>query len=65
MISREDLEKMARLIGNLRNTAEELVGVSHSFPALNRNTKRILASVKMLEINLPDRVSFFHDNRER
>jgi hypothetical protein len=64
MISREDLEKMARLIGDLRDTAEELDGVSHSFPALNRNTKRILASVRMLEINLPDSVSFVQTDKE-
>jgi hypothetical protein len=38
----------------LRKTAEELKQSTTDFPALARNTARILASIKMLELNLSD-----------
>ncbi len=38
-------------IRDLRTLADDLCASSEDFPALNRNLKRILASVKMLEIN--------------
>lgn len=38
----------------LRNTAAALAAVTEDFPALNRNLIRVLASVKMLELNLSD-----------
>jgi len=31
---------------------------SGSFPALNRNTKRALASLKMIELNISDLIEF-------
>ena len=40
----------------LKKTAEELNRMGEDFPALARNTARILASVKMLEINVSDLV---------
>ncbi|MGD2100003.1 MAG: hypothetical protein PVG35_20705 [Desulfobacterales bacterium] len=40
----------------LRKTAEELNRMGEDFPALARNTVRVLASVKMLEINVSDLV---------
>lgn len=43
-------------IALLRKTAEELQDASDEFPALKRNTGRILASIRMLEINLPREV---------
>ena len=63
MISREKLLEMQALIGNLRHTADELHQMSYQFPAVKRNAKRILASVKMLEINLPDVASIFSGTR--
>ena len=38
----------------MKKTAEELNGMAGEFPALTRNTARILASLKMLEINVSD-----------
>ena len=49
-----DLKGMDARIKTIRNSAEELQTLAAQFPALYRNTARILASVKMLEINLSD-----------
>ena len=49
-----DLKAMDARIKTIRNSAEELQTLAAQFPALYRNTARILASVKMLEINLSD-----------
>ena len=49
-----DLVEMQRKILSLRNTSEELKKSASDFPALARNTARILASIKMLELNLSD-----------
>lgn len=49
-----DLKAMDARIKTIRRSAEELQALAAEFPALNRNTARILASVKMLEINLSD-----------
>jgi hypothetical protein len=38
----------------LKRTAEELKQMAQGFPALERNAIRILASIKMLEINVSD-----------
>ena len=39
-------------------TTEELKQMATEFPALEKNTIRILASIKMLEINISDVVEF-------
>ena len=41
-------------IGALKKAAEELRQMSDHFPAVYRNTSRILASIKMLELNVSD-----------
>jgi len=51
-----DLNKIDAKIQLMKKTAEELNRIGESFPALARNTVRILASVKMLEINVSDLV---------
>ena len=38
----------------MKKAAEELELMADNFPALARNTARILASLKMLEINVSD-----------
>ncbi len=43
-----------RKIQLIKKTAEELKKLGKDFPAINRNTKRILAGIKMLEINVSD-----------
>jgi len=49
-----DFSALQRLIGSLRATAQELQRCGGSIPAVDRNVSRILASVKMLEINCCD-----------
>jgi hypothetical protein len=49
-----DLIEMQQRIQSLKKTAEELKQSTDDFPALARNTARILASIKMLELNLSD-----------
>ena len=51
-----DIKKMDAKIQLLKKTTEELNQLSEDFPAIARNTIRILASVKMLEINVSDLV---------
>jgi len=52
MKQRPNLEKIASKVENLHRLANELYDESEDFPAVNRNVKRILASVQMLKINL-------------
>lgn len=54
MNPRIDLDTINAKIQLMKKTAEELNRIGEDFPALARNTVRILASVKMLEINVSD-----------
>ena len=54
MAQQIDLKKIHAKIQLMRKTAEELKQMGENFPAVNRNIIRILASVKMLEINVSD-----------
>ena len=56
MIAQNDIRKIDEKIQVLKTTAEELIQLGDNFPALTRNGVRILASVKMLEINVSDLV---------
>ena len=49
-----DLDEIDRKIQVIRKAAEELKLLSDSFPAVAKNTDRILALLKMLEINTSD-----------
>lgn len=51
-----DLDRINQKIQLMKQTAEELNRIGDDFPALARNTVRILASLKMLEINVSDLV---------
>jgi hypothetical protein len=51
-----DIKKIYDKIRELKSTAEELNRMGENFPALARNSIRILASIKMLEINVSDLV---------
>jgi hypothetical protein len=51
-----DIKKLDTKIQLLKKTTEELNQQCQDFPAIARNTVRILASVKMLEINVSDLV---------
>jgi aspartate/glutamate racemase len=56
MAQQIDLYEINDKIQLLKKTAEELKRIGEDFPAIARNTVRILASVKMLEINISDLV---------
>ena len=56
MTPRIDLNAINDKIVLMKKAAEELNQIGENFPALARNTVRILASVKMLEINVSDLV---------
>ncbi|MBW2311510.1 MAG: hypothetical protein JRF35_10615 [Deltaproteobacteria bacterium] len=49
-----NIEEMDELIKRLRQVAEELKEKSGGIQAVDRNLDRILANVKMLEINVSD-----------
>ena len=54
MSAQNDIKKIDDIIRVLKRTAEELKRMGEDFPALARNTTRILASIKMLELNVSD-----------
>jgi hypothetical protein len=49
-----DLKKIDKKIQLLKEISEEVLKEAENFPALNRNCRRILASIKMLEMNISD-----------
>lgn len=49
-----DIEGMEKRIAAIRQNADELKAMSGGIQAVDRNADRILASVKMLEINISD-----------
>jgi hypothetical protein len=49
-----DIEEINARIQLLKKTAEDLNRIGEDFPALTRNIVRIMASIKMLEINVSD-----------
>jgi hypothetical protein len=54
MAQKIDLKEIDTKIQSMKKTAEELNKMAESFPALYRNSSRILASIKMLELNISD-----------
>ncbi len=53
-MNKQELKKLATRIKAIRKAAQELKELGLGIPAVNRNADRILASVKMLEINITD-----------
>lgn len=49
-----NVKEMAEDIQRLRQCAEELKGKARGIQAVERNLERILASIKMLELNISD-----------
>jgi hypothetical protein len=54
MAQEYDIKGMVAKIKALRKNAETLKEISGGIPAVNKNADRILANVKMLEININD-----------
>ncbi len=53
-MTRKEIQKLDTRIQKIKKAAQELKALSRKIPAVDRNTVRILASVKMLEINISD-----------
>lgn len=49
-----EMKKLDTRIKTIRKAAQDLTELASEFPAVERNARRILASVKMLEINVSD-----------
>jgi hypothetical protein len=62
MVPEIDLKEIRRAVAALRENAEKLEKAAGDFPAVWRNAKRILASVRMLEINTSDLFEFEIDD---
>ena len=48
----KSLIQMASRVKEMGRLAQDLYDLSECFPAVNRNTKRILASIELLRMNL-------------
>ena len=57
-MNRRDLKRLDARIKAIKKAAHELQTLSGGIPAIDRNVYRILASVRMLEINISDLVEF-------
>jgi len=57
MVDDINLKEIDAEIHRMKAAAEKLNAMGDNFPALARNTARILASVKMLELNISDIVA--------
>jgi prefoldin subunit 5 len=53
-MGRRELRKIDTRIKTIKKTTQELKQLSGGIQAIDRNAERILASVKMLEINISD-----------
>ena len=59
-----DLYSIDRKIQVIKKAAKELKRLSDNFPAVERNTNRILASLKMMEINISDVLHLEEENKD-
>jgi hypothetical protein len=57
MTEQYDIKAMAAKVRALRRNAEALKEISGGIPTVDRNADRILAGVRMLEINISDVVA--------
>jgi len=65
MVEQYDVKLIADKIETLKRTATELKGVSGGIQAIDRNADRILASIKMLEINITDVVDIIDEEQTK
>ena len=54
MVQQYDIKSMVTKIRALRRNAEALKEISGGIPAVDKNADRILACVKMLELDISD-----------
>lgn len=55
MVSQPEVEGLKERVARLRAEAEALAQEAADFPALNRNARRLLACVSMMELDLGQR----------
>jgi len=60
VVEEYNIKLMAEKIETIRRTATELKSISGGIQAIDRNVDRILASVKMMEINITDVVDIIN-----
>ncbi len=60
---RSDIKQIESDIRLMKKTAVRLQLAGDDFPALSKNIKRILASIKMLEINVSDVLTLIDRNQ--
>lgn len=65
MIEQYDVKLIADKIETLKRTATELKEVSRGIQAIDRNADRILASIKMLEINITDAIDIIDEEQTK
>jgi len=66
MLEEHNIKLITDKIETIKRTATELKKISGGIQAIDRNADRILASVKMLEINISDAVDIITvDEMER
>lgn len=53
-MTRREMKKIDTRIKTIKKSAQELKELSGGIQAVDRNAERIIASVKMLEINVSD-----------
>ena len=53
-MNKREVKKLDTRIRAIRKASQELKELSREIPAVGRNADRILASVKMLELNITD-----------
>jgi hypothetical protein len=58
-----NLQEMVAKVKAIRKNAAELKSISCGIQAVDRNVDRILANVKMLEINLSDVADILETNK--
>jgi hypothetical protein len=59
-----DIDNIHRNIRSARKAVKELKRLGEDFPAVARNAERMLASLKMLEINVSDVIDLGGMHRE-
>ena len=58
MNGKNKLVNLNKIVLKIKDLLCELENESKYFPALNRNSKRALASLKMIELNVSDPIQF-------
>ncbi|MBN1851002.1 MAG: hypothetical protein JW932_20740 [Deltaproteobacteria bacterium] len=54
MIDQINIKEIDKKLQQIKKLAEDLADKGKNFPSLYRNSRRILAGIKMLELNISD-----------